>query len=132
MSDYRKPWEGIMVDIIKDAFREDGFINPSDPHHEVGWQTKGMKYFDEDLLPKIDVVVFAGFQNAPFRENAIGSGVAYEIKAYRRQHSNMPRVYEINRKNRTIHKVDPYTLDHRFMDRNETRVMLRKYNATYR
>lgn len=135
MSDYGKDWERDMMVVLKDGFREYNIINPSETHHEPGWQEYGMKYFDKCCLPLTDILVFAGFQNAPFGENSISSGVAYEIDAFCKKEwarFKEPRVYEINRKMRTLHRVDPVVISLRYLDRFETRVMLRKYNPKYR
>jgi hypothetical protein len=50
---------------------------PNQPHHEEGFISQGMAYFDT-LIPRLDVIAFE-----PFPDGKVGAGVAYEVMAMR-------------------------------------------------
>lgn len=120
MSDYHTQWERDALKYIQAIFKEYTVLNPSGAHHQVKWQKEGMSYFDRYFLPKMDAIAYT-----PFPNKTVGSGVAYEI--IHAMTSDIP-IYQMSR------EFDYMTLirhvgdiQHKFLNRIETRSMIRRY-----
>ncbi len=90
---YNTPKEGELIAAIERALPQYAVENPNQPVHEEGYQTakretgKGMSYYFEKVLPKMDAGVFQ-----PFADGKFGAGVFGEAEFL---HEQGRPIYEI-------------------------------------
>lgn len=92
MSMYGTDEEKRNMEWLEAIFREATVYNPSDKKWDTQWAKHGMKTFDKFFLPKIQCIVFQGYPNG-----AIGSGVAWELKALKARDKIYTNIYELRK-----------------------------------